>query len=176
MGAWMTEQVASGKNANDAYRNAIANATAEHGHQDGYSGAINSKGNGFLMVDLPKGVTYSKFIEVLEDSNDHYEIDTFHLNHLLQLERGGKKGLKGAIAKERRIVEKQRIAKAKFDAKVEKMGFYDFDGMAMAFNDKWGSPLCIEISNHIAKQNYSWAYNNKKRGEKIFVFFGYAPC
>lgn len=178
MGAWMTEQVASGKTASEAYRRARSDAQAEYGHQEGYSGAINSKDGGFVMVDLPGRCDYRKFVDLLHDFEETSYIDTFRLSHLLELERGGKKGLKGQIAKERKAVERQKKERAKVVAKIEAAGFdlYTFERLAETFNDKWGSPLCVEFSAHLAKKFYPNTYANKRRGEKIFVFFGYAPC
>lgn len=60
MGAWFTEQTAAGKTPAEAYQRAVADASAEYGHQEGYSGALNSKHGGFVLVELPPRFTYRK--------------------------------------------------------------------------------------------------------------------
>jgi hypothetical protein len=57
MGSQSFTTYARGKNANDAYNRAVEDATEEYGHQEGYSGAINSSG-GFR--DITKEFKNSK--------------------------------------------------------------------------------------------------------------------
>ncbi len=70
MGAWATQQIAAGKTMRDAYNSAVAEATAEYGHQQGYSGAINSMEHGFVPVALPPRFTFDKLVRLLEDYSD----------------------------------------------------------------------------------------------------------
>lgn len=57
MGSQSFTTYARGKNANDAYNRAVEDANDEYGHQEGYSGAINSSG-GFR--DITKEFKASK--------------------------------------------------------------------------------------------------------------------
>jgi len=70
MGSQSFTTYARGKNANDAYNRAVEDANDEYGHQEGYSGAINSSGG---CRDITKefkasGKTMAKFINEQIDS------------------------------------------------------------------------------------------------------------
>src|SRR5215217_8650165 len=67
MGANFTEQTGTGRTAAEAFAKAVSDAEAEYGHQEGYSGAINSGGYGFVLVALPPRFTYRKFQALLEN-------------------------------------------------------------------------------------------------------------
>jgi hypothetical protein len=54
--------VATGKTAQEAYDKACSEADAEYGHQQGYSGAINST-RGFRIIQVPPGVKPAKYAE-----------------------------------------------------------------------------------------------------------------
>jgi len=62
MGAHNFYDEATGKNAKEAYQNARSEARDRNGHQDGYSGDIQTT-SGFKMVTLKEGQTF----EELED-------------------------------------------------------------------------------------------------------------
>jgi hypothetical protein len=57
MGSQSFTTYARGKNANDAYNRAVEDAEDEYGHQEGYSGAINSAGG---FADVTKEFKASK--------------------------------------------------------------------------------------------------------------------
>ena len=185
MGAWMAERVVTGKTANEAWNKARRDASEENGHQDGYSGDVNSGGYGFVKVDLPKGCSYKKFHELLEDDmyNGEYEVERA-MEDIKSWTPGGffnrkgnVRGWKGNLAKANKALAKARKDRANHVRKVEAAGFYisDFESLARIYNDKWSDYLCIELSAHLAKKSYPRAYETKRRGEKIFIFFGYAP-
>jgi hypothetical protein len=60
---------ASGKDAQEAYRNAIQAAEREYGHREGYSGQINSARGGFIMIQPPPGVKPIKYAEWVMDGD-----------------------------------------------------------------------------------------------------------
>ena len=173
MGAWMTEQTEIGKSAAEAYRSAVASAQAEYGHQDGYSGAINSKADGFRLVTLPARMTYAKFQALLEDSDmlsTEYLADDVRFARQDVAEK--RTGAKARLAKAERALVKGRREAQRFADKVERAGFdySEFQSLASTYHDKWEAPLAVELRGAEA------ARYQKRRGQKAFRFFGYAPC
>lgn len=74
MGAHDFTTRAKGMTAREAYANARAEASAENGHQDGYSGDIQTT-SGFVMV-ATNGKTVQETVEaILEDDANPYEIE-----------------------------------------------------------------------------------------------------
>lgn len=170
MGAWLTEERAEGRNASEAYKAAMAASMAYGGHQDGYSGTIVSKAQGFTLVTLPPRQTYRKLQALLEEADEcgaEYERD--NLNWLLDLNRQGK-ARKAEVDRARRAYEKAKVRDRKFAEKVERAGYFwsDFRSLAAQYNAKWEAPLCVELPTREAKPS--------KRGRRVYVFFGYAPC
>lgn len=68
MGATTFSRIAYGKNPDEAYSNAYNDAQSERGHQDGYSGDLNSK-DGFVLVNKPENVELSVWIKALREDN-----------------------------------------------------------------------------------------------------------
>ena len=173
MGAWMTEQTEIGKTAAEAYRSAVASAQAEYGHQYGYSGAINSKAHGFRLVTLPARMTYAKFQTLLEDydmvASVEYLADDVRFARQDVNEK--RTGAKGRLAKAERALAKGRRDAQRFADKVERAGFSysEFQSLASTYHDKWEAPLAVELRGAEA------ARYQKRRGQKAFRFFGYAP-
>lgn len=67
MGAHNFYDEATGKTAKEAYRNAKDEANARNGHQEGYSGDIQTT-SGFRMVTLKEGQSFNELEdEVLDD-------------------------------------------------------------------------------------------------------------
>ena len=70
MGAQPFQTVGRGKNAQEAYRDANDDASAENGHQDGYSGDIQTCA-GFKGVKLKKGHTIEDAEEEICENNSY---------------------------------------------------------------------------------------------------------
>lgn len=68
MGATQFITHAYGKTIEEAFNTAYEDALWEHGH-GGYTGTIAEK-PGFVLVDVPPGVTFTEFVHALEDSWD----------------------------------------------------------------------------------------------------------
>lgn len=68
MGANTFFHEASGKNAKDAFRNAVEEAQYDHGHS-GYTGTIAEK-ESFVMISLPEGTDPYTRAEELIDNGD----------------------------------------------------------------------------------------------------------
>lgn len=174
MGAWLTTQTAAGKSAAEAHSRAVADATAEHGHQEGYSGAINSK-HGFIEIALPPRMTFAKLEALLSDAeeisqNIQYwrdEIERYRPGGWLHGKRGWKGNLKKAEAQLRKTEAQMARIEKRAGALAPRLG-----GIVEAYQDKWGPALAVELKGAEAKR-YA---NLKRRGEKVYKFFGYAPC
>lgn len=72
MGAWSTQQIGLGRDVESAYRQAYSEAEAEYGHQQGYSGAINSKDGHTAPIVLPARWKLNDFVAALSDASDDY--------------------------------------------------------------------------------------------------------
>jgi hypothetical protein len=177
MGSWLAEQTATGKTAAEAYRRAISDAEAEYGHQEGYSGAINSKGSGFNLVALPPRFTYRKLQALLEEYEDVTAEVEEAADDVRAYRPGGIwssiRGAKGRLRKAESRLRKAKARRERFDAKVP-AALWNIEGLARTYGDKWEAPLAVELKGAEAKASY--AYRDRRRGEKVFVFFGYAPC
>lgn len=178
MGAWLAERTATGKSADEAFRLAVQAAQDEVGHQEGYSGDINSGGYGFIEYSLPARFTYAKLQALLEE----YEFDG-NIDYLRDNVRawrpggfwnptGKKRGWKGNLRKAERELAKVIRDRERLIARAEKAGISedDLETLSRIYADKWGEYICVELRGAEAK-GYS-----RKRGEKVYRFFGYAPC
>lgn len=180
MGAELAERYSFGKSAAEAYRRAVANAQDEVGHQEGYSGDINSGGHGFTLVTLPPRFTYQKFQALLEDYEDsgwriadaQREVQT-HRPGGFRNESGKVRGSKGNLRKAEAELKKATARRERLLRNVPAEIVRDLDGLAAAYSDKWGDYLAVEIRGAEAKRHYG--YDRRRRGERLYVFFGYAP-
>jgi hypothetical protein len=68
MGATTFFRTAYGNDPQEAYDKAYHQAESEKGHQDGYSGDLNSK-NGFVVVNVPKDVKLTVWLKALSEDN-----------------------------------------------------------------------------------------------------------
>lgn len=177
MGATYTEQAAVGKTLREALTSAVREAEAYYGHQEGYSGAINSGSQTASLVTLPPRMTFAKFQGILEDAEatdiSYYEDEVRWARQSVAAKH---KGAKGRLAKAERELAKARKQHERFIAKVEKAGLdsYDLDRYLEVYNDKWGGYLAVELRGKEKTQRLGG--RRLKRGERLFVFFGYAPC
>lgn len=174
MGAWFTTQTAAGKTAAEAHARAHAAAEAEHGHEQGYSGAINSK-HGFIEIALPPRMTFAKLEALLSDAEEAIQ-DVESAKYAIEGNRPGgfyhgSRGWKGRLNKAQTALRK---AERKMAAVEKRAGALapKLAGLVEANQDKWGPALAVELKGAEAKRYASL----KRRGEKVYKFFGYAPC
>ncbi len=180
MGASFTERTATGKSAGEAFGKALRDAQDYSGHQDGYSGDINSGDSSFVLVTLPPRFTYSKLQNLLEESESFgYDIESAR-ERIRSWSPGGfynstgkKRGWKGQLAKARRDLAKAQRDEARFQAKVPAALRGSFEGYSDQYHDKWGGYLAVELRGAEARQ-YG-ANQRLRRGERLYIFFGYAP-
>lgn len=95
MGSVLVEQIAFGKNYQEAYKNACREAEEEYGHQQGYSGQINST-NHCTLLEGPSRVGTKKFIKWLDnyvDTLDKRDVVAFEITGKLAIEEKKKHGL-----------------------------------------------------------------------------------
>lgn len=150
MGAQFDSKIAVGKTPAEAFRSAVDSARWEHGH-GGYSGTIAEK-HEFVSVVLPKGMTASKFMGLVEDGTYQFgvlaEPTYYSASDLKQAQRF----VKNLPASARPSVERA----------------------AKIVGDKWGPAVCVELRG-------TDAVNAKKRlgvaGKRVsaYVFFGECP-
>ena len=178
MGAAFTEQIGTGKTAAEAFAKAVSDAAAEYGHQEGYSGAINSGGYGFSLITMPPRFTYTKLQRLIEDYDDAKNGVYYARESVKNFSPGGfhhgRRGWKGNLRKAQTELRKAERTMAKIEKQIPAALAYKFDGLVEAYQDKWGDYLAVELRGSEAKRYGSYA--TKRRGEKLFVFFGYAPC
>lgn len=72
MGATNIVVASFGKSVSEAYNKAVQEANDQYGHQDGYSGAINSS-RGYTLVTLPSGITVKDWINYIEEFDEDGE-------------------------------------------------------------------------------------------------------
>lgn len=68
MGATNFFRAAYGNDPQEAYDKAYDQAESEKGHQDGYSGDLNSK-DGFVVVKTPEDVKLTVWLKALSEGN-----------------------------------------------------------------------------------------------------------
>lgn len=114
MGAVDTSQIGTGKTVAEAHASAVAQADAYYGHQEGYSGAINSK-HGYWLIEKPARMTFAKLRDLITDYRFAQECASYGTD-----------------------AEKRKAAKtmARLDAKHPTLRLA---GLAQAYSDKWWS-------------------------------------
>lgn len=176
MGAWATKQVAAGKTMREAFDRAVADAEAEYGHQEGYSGALNSKGGGFIPVALPPRMTVTKLLNLLEEYHEaKADVENARYAVAMNSPGGAYFGRRGAKGNLRKAEVQLRRANAHFDRvyrSVPEPLRGRFAGLLEAYHDKWGDALGFELRPTEASRYRV----PRRRGEKLFAFAGYAPC
>jgi len=158
MGATGYSTVAAGKTITDAYRRACDEANAYSGHQEGYSGDIQTS-NGFTEFVLPKGLTIAKLYKLAQAIEDHQ----YKLNRWEDDQRWGT----AAQKKRKRPTEPAMLANSPHKYFAQR--YYD------AVDDKWGAAAAIELTGKAAKD---WKAANGFKGTraKVFTFSGTAAC
>ncbi len=177
MGANYIETTAVGKTLSEALTSAVREARDYYGHQDGYSGAINSGEQHASLVELPPRMTFSKLQGLLEESMEDTDLSYYrdNIRYAQQDVAAKRRGAKGRLAKAQRELAQATKRAERLAAKIEKAGFssYDFDRIAEAYNDKWGGYLAVELRG--AEKARYLGSRKLRRGERLFLFFGYAP-
>lgn len=159
MGANAFETMSHGKTAREAFHAAAEAAAWECGH-GGYTGTIAEKSD-FALYTLPPRVMAPKVIAAL------YRAET------PEQQREVKKYW--AESKVKQTAEQKRWARegAKaFQWLASTFGERVAVGMVETFNDKWGPAVAFEVTGK-ARDRYR-LYTNVPRGQKVFVFTGYA--
>jgi hypothetical protein len=156
MGAANFETVSSGKTAKEAFSRAVERAQYEYGH-GGYSGTIAEKGgDGYSLLRRPEG---------------HAKAQTL-IGMVWNSECDGAPSKPPIRRKfdsdwDRRSHEYAKALYAKW-AKLSAEEQAWVLSVAENFSDKWGACAALELTN-TERKGYS-----RRRGERTFVFFGWA--
>ena len=152
MGACEFEELSHGKTADEAFSRAVDQAQYEYGH-GGYTGTIAEKGE-FTVFDLPPRVMAGKVIAALRMATLHVQFtrDPDCIQHW-----------------DRTTVNR---AKRDWDWLVSKFGPQVTREMVRLYDDKWGPAVGFQVTGKIADRYR--LYHSMKRGERVFVFCGWA--
>jgi len=171
MGAssFVEEQV--GLSVEEAFREAVDQASWEHGH-GGYTGTIAEKGS-FMLIPRPPRISARKVVETIQWADPTGDSVFFR--------------------DENERKEYLRKSKKAYEQMVAWYGSKT-NSILSAYHDKWGSALAIEADPALKKsllgryeRSRSRSYTSvggkyvettppTPRGLKAFIFFGFASC
>lgn len=135
-----------GKTASQAFDRVADEARYEYGHE-GYTGTIAEK-SGFVVFDLPSRVMASKVLAALQWAGD------------ADME---------PVGSDAAIVKRARRDRAWL---VSKFGEVTTAEMIRRYNDKWGPAVGFQVTGKQAERYR--LYNTMKRGERVWLFCGWA--
>lgn len=152
MGACEFLNLSHGKTADEAFGRAVESARWEYGH-GGYTGTIAEKYE-FALYDLPPRVMAEKVVAALSWAALHIQFTdspetTQHW--------------------ERTTIKR---AKREYDWMVSKFGQNVTRQMVRTYDDKWGPAVAFRVTGKQADRYR--LYNTMKRGERVFLFCGWA--
>ena len=176
MGACDFYTEATGKTATEAYRNACQEAAARNGHQDGYSGDIQTS-CGFQHFELPKGVNAAQALRWAELMQDAARAESQARDDDQQADWDG-------CQPSRRDDLRKRAAKSRQEAaRTEKRVPAAHRALARRIHEtgdeKRGRAVCIEITGKAKsewRKRHTYGNQAPKRGLRLFVFCGTAAC
>lgn len=152
----------AGKDARDAFSNAVEDARYRHGHE-GYTGTIAEK-SGFHLVDLKAlGMTRARFDKAMAAADAYLFADA----DMFEYQRANKATVRKAeTARKRARAKLERIAGNNTSAILS---------LAKQYDDKWGPALCVEVTGKAAREWKAQRGLARKR-VRVFDFFGWASC
>jgi len=157
MGATTFRTIATGRTAEDAYNRACEQAEFEYGH-DPYNGTISTT-SGFVSIPKPPRCRATKLASWVFAAQDAHQYDrdieyfSSNENDLTPWERRELKEARSNVkAAWKKVPEQHRELAVRFCTKI----------------DKFGPAGCIEVTGKEAKSV------QRRRGEKVFLFFGWA--
>lgn len=174
MGAATFSTYGFGANVGEAFHRAQEYAAWEHGH-GGYTGTIAEKPSA-VLVQLPPRVTAHKFLAWLNAFEDASYLDE-HREDLKRLTT--QRAAPGHAARKRAFVSslKQTIREAeRAMQKIPAQHRALVERYAPTYNDKWGPCLAFELTGAEAKRARAWSNQSWKRGDKAYLFAGWASC
>lgn len=165
MGAVDFSQMAIGRNAEEAYRDAVEQAEYEHGHS-GYTGTI-AETRGFFMIELPKGLTLRKAFDLAEEL-ESIEYAQRDIEDTERYNRNAKRGQKMKMSAERKRLARKDPLKRLSSEKVSAVR-----AIRRAHSEKWGPCGCIAITGK-ALRDAKARHGLKGTQKKVYEFFGIA--
>lgn len=181
MGADNFETRATGRTAREAFRSAREEAGYESGH-GGYSGTIYEK-HEYVLFTLPPRLTVKRLLHLVSEVEYEGVADNWNLQ---QAKRYAATAPKGQVRKAKAALRQAERDHAKSVKRAERFWKALSPEVAdlvrrvaeVANGDKWGPAAAVELRGKelaeykAARKTYG--YSPVKRGEKVFVFFGYA--
>lgn len=179
MGAVDFTSYAWGKTPAEAFNAAVEHAQWEHGH-GGYSGTIAEKYS-YTLVTLPPRMKATAFRDLTCEAA-YYDDGEDAREDLARAEKWLAAKPTGRIREAQAWVRaaKKRVKDAERDQArlARKLGANAalVRSAAAVWNDKWGPAVCVEVTSPAerAKLVGGWHWQAKKRGDRLFMFFGLA--
>ena len=153
MGACQYEELSHGKTAKEAFHRAVEQAQYEYGH-GGYTGTIAEKCD-FTVFDLPPRVMAGKVVAALGWA-------ALHMQFIDSPECVASYNDRTIVTRARREWE---WLVSKFDARTVRE-------MVRLYDDKWGPAVGFQVTGKVADRYR--LYHPMKRGERVFLFCGFA--
>lgn len=175
MGADFFETTATGRNSREAFRQAREDAGYESGH-GGYSGTIYEK-HDYVLFTLPPRLTAKRLVSLVCEVEYEGVADNWNLT---QAKRYAATAPKGQVRKAKAALRQAERDHAKSVKRAERfwkalspeVAELVREAARVANDDKWGPAAAVELRGSEAAAVRK--YRNVKRGEKVFLFFGYA--
>lgn len=153
MGAVTFQTIALGRDAASAFTAAVEHAQYMYGH-GGYSGSIAEKSS-YVEAVLPPRWTLDRFLDAMNAEVGEWA-------------RKPKRDSSGSFALKRW----NRQHKA-YDELVAFCGQRDVDHWRLAYDDKWGPAVCVELTGKVARDHKA-ACGRAGTRDRAFAFVGFA--
>lgn len=183
MGSQAFTTYSRGKNVNDAYNRAVEAANDEYGHQEGYSGEINSSG-GFRDITSEFKSSKKSLDAFINDQMEH--LTKFDGARAICIDEPKQNTNKIKTQVEHIVTPgtKKWVLKYVTYSSSGKLGAYDTKGAAVmaarSYTEKNSCTTTVHMEKVLEKNNTKVAVINYKKSsdekEGRWVFFGWASC
>jgi hypothetical protein len=170
MGAVDFQTYGLGRDAREAFKQAVESAQWEYGH-GGYTGTIAEKPS-YSLVTLPPRVTTDKFLRWLQI--EAWSDVSWAREELKRLEHTRAPRGAGETWRKRKADLRKQIKQAERErASIPAQHRALVERCAKTFDDKWGPALAFEVRGTEAKKVKAWA-GLKGTRKRVFCFCGLA--
>lgn len=170
MGAVDFTSYGFGRDAREAFIQAVQQAQYDHGHA-GYTGTIAEKGS-YSLISLPPRVPPTRFLSWVEAST--WADMTYLREDLKRLEAQRAPRGQGEAWRKRKAQLRKSIKQSERDlAKIPAQHREIVERAALTWNDKWGPALAFEVKGTEAAKAKKWA-GLKGTRKRVFCFCGLA--
>jgi hypothetical protein len=180
MGAHYFATAAWGKTPQAAFQAAQERARWEHGH-GGYTGTIAEK-HDFALFTVPPRMTARKFEMLVSEAAESADVEDAR-DDLRIAEAWLRSKPKGQVrVAQRRVREWQARVRqyerdeAKLTRKLGAHAYLIRQVAEVAHGDKWGPAAAVEVTSPAERKTLApyWQEGTRKRGDRLFLFFGMA--